>query len=212
MSGQMLELLIFAGIAFFVINKLISVLGKTSNEDPSKRSFFGENFKTSLKDVTATDQGQTTILKPKFFQTTKQELKGLIVESNHDEIASGLKEALEKMPKFNISNFMRGAKAAFIMIVEAANQQNNQKLEELVDKRYLDKFKDRNEKYVTIIDNLQESEAHISEIYTFGYNVFIKVIFTSKETSENFKEEWTFSKSAISSDSNWYLNNIETLD
>ena len=45
MSGQILELIIFAAIAFFIINKLISTLGKTSGDDPAKNnSFFGENI------------------------------------------------------------------------------------------------------------------------------------------------------------------------
>ena len=54
MSGQILELIIFAAIAFFIINKLISVLGKTSGDDPTKNnSFFGENIGNNLKDVTS---------------------------------------------------------------------------------------------------------------------------------------------------------------
>ena len=41
MSGQLIELIIFAGIAFFVINKLIATLGTTSDDDAKKRpSFF----------------------------------------------------------------------------------------------------------------------------------------------------------------------------
>ena len=49
MSGQILELIIFAAIAFFIINKLISVLGKTSGEDdPAKNnSFFYQQIKQS---------------------------------------------------------------------------------------------------------------------------------------------------------------------
>ena len=35
----------FAGIAFFIINKLISTLGSASSDDPAKsKGFFGENL------------------------------------------------------------------------------------------------------------------------------------------------------------------------
>ena len=43
MSGQLIELIIFAGIAFFIINKLIATLGTTSEDETASRgSFFGE--------------------------------------------------------------------------------------------------------------------------------------------------------------------------
>lgn len=40
MSGQLIELIIFAAIAFFVINKLLSTLGRTSEDDPAKKQIF----------------------------------------------------------------------------------------------------------------------------------------------------------------------------
>lgn len=205
MSGQTLELLIFAGIAFFVISKLISVLGKTSNDDPSKRSFFGENLGANLKDVTSTDPGNNAILKPKFLQSKKLDLKGLVLPENKADIENGLKELLEKMPRFNVANFLKGAAMAFEMIIQAAKEQDAEKLEELVDKRYLGKFKERAENYQNFVNEPANDSALISEIYTFGNNIFIKVVFSSK----TLKEEWTFSRSAISSDSTWYLNNAE---
>ena len=71
MSVQLLELLFFAGIAFLIINKLISTLGTTSDDDPAKRnSYFGEN--ASLKDVTNTTANSTNvagnIIKPNFLK------------------------------------------------------------------------------------------------------------------------------------------------
>jgi hypothetical protein len=64
----MFELLIFAGIAFFVINKLISKLGSTSDNDPAKQitSFFGES---KMKYVTSTSQNTSAnIFKNSFFK------------------------------------------------------------------------------------------------------------------------------------------------
>ncbi len=50
MSPQIIELLIFAVIAFYIINKLITTLGSTSEEEQTKqKSYFGEPV---IKDVT----------------------------------------------------------------------------------------------------------------------------------------------------------------
>ena len=55
-------------------------------------------------------------------------------------------------------------------------------------------------------------EAKISDIYTFGNNVFIKVLFSGKNIVtkiKDFQEEWTFSKSLIQAGPDWFLTNIE---
>ncbi len=212
MSGKLLELIIFAGVAFFIINKLIAVLGKTSEDDPAKNNngFFGEN----LKDVTPEASKYTKsakIFKGKFLKTNISELKGLVVTKNYKDIETALKEVLLKMPQFNVTKFLNGAKIAFNMIISALKQENLEQLEELVDKRYLDQFKTKAKNYRNSEKGDSVKLAQISEIYIFGNNVFIKVLFSSKNIVKNIKEEWTFSKSAISSDSTWYLNNVEEI-
>ncbi|WPY00501.1 Tim44-like domain protein [Candidatus Trichorickettsia mobilis] len=219
MSVQLLELLFFAGIAFLIINKLISTLGTTSDDDPAKRnSYFGEN--ASLKDVTNTTVNSTNsagIIKPNFLKKkvpdTIVNLPELIIMDNEQAIIQGLTELRDRMPSFNPGNFLRNAKSAFKMIIEAGVNNNTTMLEELVDKRYLSLFSD----IVSSYGKIQETtnlEAKISEIYMFGNNVFIKVIFNGTEVTNNIAnlyEEWTFSKSLIAMNNNWYLNNIERL-
>ncbi|WP_316354051.1 TIM44-like domain-containing protein [Candidatus Trichorickettsia mobilis] len=219
MSVQLLELLFFAGIAFLIINKLISTLGTTSDDDPAKRnSYFGEN--ASLKDVTNTANTTNVagnIMKPNFLkkkvQDTISNLPELIIMDNEQAIIQGLTELRDRMPSFNPGNFLRNAKSAFKMIIEAGVNNNTAMLEELVDKRYLSLFAD----IVSSYGKIQETtnlEAKISEIYMFGNNVFIKVVFNGTEVTDNIAnlyEEWTFSKSLIAMNNNWYLNNIERL-
>jgi predicted lipid-binding transport protein (Tim44 family) len=220
MSVQLLELLFFAGIAFLIINKLISTLGTTSDDDPAKRnSYFGEN--ASLKDVTNTTANSTNvagnIIKPNFLKKKVQDtiinLPELIILDNEQAIIQGLTELRDRMPSFNPGNFLRNAKSAFKMIIEAGANNNITMLEELVDKRYLSLFSD----IVASYGKIQETanlEAKISEIYMFGNNVFIKVVFNGTEVTNsitNLYEEWTFSKSLIAMNNNWYLNNIERL-
>jgi predicted lipid-binding transport protein (Tim44 family) len=213
MSGQILELIIFAGIAFFIIQKLISSFGKTSDDDPARRSFFGENRDSNLKDVTYTGgTAAPSILRPKFLRSKKIDLNGLIVADNKDVIEEGLKEVMEKMPSFNIERFLNASKAAFSIIIEAAQAEDNDQLGELIDKRYIDKFKSLAASYGGLTENSDKISTQISEIYTFGNNIFIKVIFSGKNITKKIKdlqEEWTFSRSAISSDLVWYLMNID---
>ena len=208
MYAQLIELAIFGIIAFLIINKLLSSLGSTREDDPAnKQSFFGENGQ--IKDVTAKTSVKDVV--PSNNDRMKASLKDFILKGQEKEIQQGLEEALEKLPNFNIKNFISGAKTAFKMILTAADKNNEEELKELVDKRYLNQFLQIASSYVG--NNLNDSvQAQISEIYTFGNNVFIKILFIGTNILKNnelFQEEWTFSKNSLESSPNWYLNNID---
>lgn len=210
MSGQLIELIIFAGIAFFIINKLISTLGSTAEDDRTKNSIFGEP--RLLKDVTYSDP-KVSILKPVFTKKGKINLNGLIVESHKSEIEAGLVEVINKLPNFNLINFLKASKAVFKMIIEAGTNESSQ-LGELVDKRYLGHFKSMAPSYGEYNPQAQEVSAQVSEIYTFGNNIFVKVLFTGKNITNKIielNEEWSFTKSTISQGPEWYLTNIDRL-
>lgn len=214
MSPQMIELLIFAGIAFFVINKLISKLGSTSDNDPAKQkfSFFGE---AKIKDVTYTAQNApTNVFKKNFFRKAPLDginLEGLIVEENREPITTGLESIATKLPSFQPLKFLNSAKMAFELIIEAANDEDIDELVKLVDKRYVEKFHIFSESYGEFVHG-SKLEAKISESYSFANNVFIKVLFSGKKITSKIdflKEEWTFSRNLISNEINWFLTNVE---
>lgn len=207
MYGQLIELAIFGVIAFLIINKLLSSLGSTNQDEPAnKQSFFGENG--IIKDVTA---------KPSVKEATSNEsptnnnFKDLILKGQEKEIKQGLAELLEKLPNFNLTKFMSGSKTAFKMILDAVEQNDEEQINELLDKRYINEFWQIAHSYLG--NSLNDSvQAQISEIYTFGNNVFIKILFIGKnilKNNDNFQEEWTFSKNSLESSPNWYLNNID---
>lgn len=212
MSGQLIELIIFAAIAFFVINKLIATLGTTSEDNPSnKNSFFGESG--TLKDVTNTvGKKSATIIRTNFAKKKSSSLKDLIVAENEKEIQEGLVELLHKMPSFNPINFLKNAAAAFNMILAAGSDDNDEDLTLLVDKRYLENFKSSMSLYGKVSAKKSALTTHISEIYLFGNNVFIKILFTGQNITskiEDLHEEWTFTKSALSAKPEWQLTNID---
>jgi predicted lipid-binding transport protein (Tim44 family) len=216
MSAQMIELLFFAGIAFFIINRLIATLGSTSDEDPAKKqsSFFGE---PSIKDVTYTTKNTTSeIIKNKLLNRTDKpselkEINELVVQENYEAILPGFALISSRLPSFSPSKFLRSAKIAFELIIQAANEKNTQELEKLVDKRYLEKFNPVSAQYGTMLSNANLN-AKISEIYSFANNAFIKVLFTGENVTNNLQkinEEWTFSRSLISTNTDWFLTNID---
>ena len=46
----------------------------------------------------------------------------------------------------------------------------------------------------------------------FGNNIFVKVLFAGKNITDKIKElheEWTFTKSTLSSSPDWHLTNID---
>ena len=211
MSGQLIELIIFAGIAFFVINKLIATLGSTSEDDPARnKTFFGE--RKGMKDVTTTSKKGEGILRPNFKTKKKINLKGLIVAENKEEIMEGIQDVMRKSPSFNINNFIKGAKVAFKMIIESGIEENDESLKELIDKRYIEHFKSMAPSYGKYTGAENSLSAHVSEIYMFGNNIFIKILFAGKNITNKVKElheEWTFTKSTLSSEPEWQLTNID---
>ena len=212
MSGQFLELIIFAGIAFFIINKFISILGNTSADDPTKnKSFFGESsISNSIKDVTSTRTKNP--LESNFLDPSNLDINDLILLENKGNIEKGLHEVLEKVPSFDIKSFISGARTAFYMIVRATLHDDSTKLKELVDKRYIGTLKSLSMNHYGTIKKDEKLLVQISEIYLFGNNVFIKVLLVGAHVNEKIKdlnEEWTFSKNALSMEPSWYLSNID---
>ncbi|MCP5369971.1 MAG: hypothetical protein H6909_04725 [Rickettsiaceae bacterium] len=208
MYGPLIELAIFGIVAFLIINKLLSSLGNTNEEDSKNRpSFFGEN--DTIKDVTArsTVKDVTT----NHNNITPVDLKEIILKDHEQEIQQGLQEAITKIPNLNIRKFLLSAKNAFKMILTAVVKNDEAQINELVDKRYISEFLQTASNYIDNSSN-DSVQAQISEIYTFGNNVFIKILFIGKniiKNSDNFHEEWTFSKNSLDPNPNWYLTNID---
>ncbi len=212
MSAQLFELLILGGIAFLVISKLISTLGTTNEKDGDKeQSFFGES--KGIKDVTSSVQKDNIVYIHNYEAKADKEFSPeFMVAENAKDISAGISKIQSNISSFNPLSFIRNAKKAFRMIIEAGINQDQQALTDLVDKRYLERFSAIVQSYVNFSSSV-EPTARISEVYMFGNNAFIKVIFNAAvEATKSLNEEWTFSRSLITPSPNWYLNNIEKLD
>lgn len=216
MSGQLLELIIFAGIAIFLVSKLISILGTTSDDDPTKqhksRSYFGEARGSGAKEVESVVSTPSVSMPTKRPAHMDMHLNGLIVDEHKEDILKGLRGVLDKVPSFTVEKFLKGAKMAFKVIIEAGTNENDAELKELVDMRYIGHFKEMAQSYGQYQAENSEVSAKVSEIYMFGNNVFVKVLFAGKNITDKIKsmhEEWTFTKNAYSEGPTWQLSNID---
>ncbi|KAF8818503.1 hypothetical protein [Rickettsia endosymbiont of Cardiosporidium cionae] len=214
MSGKILELIIFAVIAFMIINRLISILGRISEKnhtEKSKRSFFGENNSKYVKDVTHTsiqgDSNTKTIT-----DSITEQLPEMEESSSKSEIMTSLKLLKTKIPNFDINNFVLIARKVLTILLSNNNKKNFE-LEKFVDKRYINDFRKSLQTYGNYIaSDIKNLNIKIVEIYIFGNNAFIKILFFGDNITdliEKFNEEWTFTKSFLSDDNVWYLSNVE---
>lgn len=207
MSPQIIELLIFALIAFFLINKLLSVLGTTDTDEPERRrGYFGEPG--GMKDVTEHVKEIEVI-------DGKQQsgIEALVVTKNIGAILQNYQQLYVKMPDFDMQRFILSAKSAFKMIIDAVNSGDQESIVHLVDKRYVKQAIEKLAEYGEC-KNCEVMDAKISELYMFGNNAFVKVLFTGQNIvskMEKFSEEWTFSKNTNVQGNGWYLSNIEAV-
>ena len=199
MSAQMVEILILAVIAFFIISKLLSVLGTTDEDDPAKNkagSFFGEP--KGLKDVT----GTAAPVAPHSPGSKVIPLRADVVFSNDTKTNEIIRQIVEKMPDFNHEKFLKGAKGACKIILDALSKNDEKALEELVDKRFLEEIRKKSDHYSKSSNDIT---AAYEDAYSFGNSLYIKVLITSK----GLKEFWVFTRNLAQSGPDWHLSNIE---
>ena len=212
MSGQLIELIIFAGIAFFIINKLISTLGNTNEDDSSSKTNMFNKSNISGKEIDGIARKVKTF-KPKFNAISVSKLKGFVVEGQESSVLEGINEVLVKFPQFDFQKFIKISKIAFDMIIRAGNDNRESDLVDLVDKRYMEIFSNIKYSYGEIQD-IKKLKSEISEIYSFGNNIFVKIVFSGSNIVNkipSLQEEWTFTKNVLTEGPEWHLTNIDKI-
>lgn len=185
---QFFDIIIFAGIAAFLIYRLRNVLGKRSGfkKNTSKKNVILDEIKTNKKE------------RP---QLKDSELK--------------LSGVYEVIPNFNHKNFLEGAKHAFETIINAFNISDKKTLKNLLTKDVYLSFEKAIEEgnnnpsfqfYSLVIDSVEEVVIENKMV-----NITLKI------TSEQFKDNdestiskkqdsWTFQQSINSKSSMWLLS------
>lgn len=185
---QIFDLIIFAGIAVFLIYRLRNVLGKRGGFE-----------KSTFKEKTVS----------KKINTTKKDIPQL----KDNEIK--LTKAYEVMPNFDHKNFLEGAKYAFETIINAFNKSDKKTLKNLLTKDIFLSFeKSINESanqpefqfYSLVIDSVED-------VVVKNNTVSITLKITSEQFRDNDEstiskkqDTWTFQKSINSQSSIWLLS------
>ena len=204
MSPQILEIVIFAAIAYFIINKLISILGSTDEDSPKHRgSKYGEP--TNLKEVRGFDISNIKAKSIKNLAISQKQDYSFLINSKDRHLAESLEELTTRIENFNPASFIKNASKATEFILEALQNNDQETLEELVDSRYLSDVIAQKEKYNSFSKNI--SDAKISDITFFGNNVIIKIVVSP---TKKLLEEWAFSKKLNLNTQTWLLSNIES--
>ena len=183
---EFFDILIFAGIAIFLIYRLRSVLGKrTSQESPVGKN---HNIKETKQIIKKTPQ------------LKDNEQKLLVI--------------YEKVEGFDHKMFFDGAKKAFEIIITAFNQGDKKTLKPLVSKNVYEIFeKAINEKqndptlqfYSLVIDGV-ESASFNSNTMQITVKFFSEQLKNNDENSIIKKQDaWTFEKKINSNSPIWVL-------
>lgn len=203
MNSHILELIIFAGIAFLIISKLISLLGSVDEDDKArKKSYFGEpNPNHTL--ISEPEIRDVTSISEKYSNFTN-----CIDNTNRDKIVDGIKDIESKITGFDLVDFITNSKKAFIIIIDSLKKEDSRTIEQLVDKRFIPSLNLCKGKYQKLLTNTQFVST-IMDTYSFGNACYITVKLDDKK---QFVENWTFLKSAQEGSNVWYLNSIENKD
>ena len=187
---QIFDIIIFAGIAVFLVFRLRNVLGKRTGFEKKPNNNGG---------VQPTKTKETTV-------TSIPEL---------EEKISKLKTAYETINDFDHKKFLKGAKRAFETIINAFNKGDKKTLKKLVAENVFKFFeeaidaKNINPDYQFYSLNIER----IEKVFVEGNSVKICIKFISEQFKNNDEntvvkkqDSWTFEKTISSKDPNWLLS------
>jgi predicted lipid-binding transport protein (Tim44 family) len=189
---QFIDIIIFAGIAVFLIYRLRNVLGKRNGSE--KKNITKENI---------SDKNDTSD------KEIPQEIPQL------KESESKLSAVYEVMPTFDHKNFLEGAKFAFETIINSFNKNDKKTLKNLLtkdvflsfEKEINDDHNNPNFQFYSLVIDSVEDVLIVDKII----NITIKI------TSEQFKDgdestvlkkqdTWTFQKDINNNSPIWLLS------
>ena len=188
---QIYDIIIFAGIAVFLVYRLRNVLGKRTGFEKNIDNKIGpedskNNIKTKLQNI--------------------PELSDNFIE---------LKKAYEALENFNDKKFVEGAKLAFETIISSFNGGDKKTLKKLLTKEvYLvfekeinNKNIDPNNQFFSL--NIEKIERVVVENGIIKISIrFISEQFKNNDENTIVKKQdvWTFEKPTSSQDPNWLLS------
>lgn len=179
----MLKLIFVVGIMFLVLNRLMAILGSVQRGTaPDARG-------SKLLDVTGTGQNLPSVDHK------------LIVEAEKGGVLENLKTLCDRMDNFSLPSFVKGARKAMSLAIEAAKAGDEKTINSLSDSGLVQVF----QKFAGKFESNSSAEAMRAKVYRvqmFNNKAFITL------SMDCPKSRWTFSKHIKQEDPKWYISDI----
>ncbi len=205
----LMQIIIFAAIAGFVLIKLYNVLGKDIGAPPQNPARIGSPVPGATKPAPPTQ------LRPAFTGPA----------------AAGLEAIHAADSEFEPQDFLAGARVAYELVVEAYSNGDKKTLKNLLQRdvysRYEEAINTREEKDQELdIEIIRIKKAEIKEASLQGREAKVVVSFSAEIStrescastpddirveSASTTEEWAFVRQVRARDPNWKLASVETL-
>lgn len=219
-----LDILIFAGVALFLIFRLGNVLGKRTGHQEGPRDLFGSNGDDAKTDAGGDDK---VVHLPNGQRRRDDAIPGSDRDRAEGPLDSGLTQIAVADPSFDPSGFLEGGKVAFEMILNAFSAGDEGTLRALLADDVFESFhraiKERQEKGHRLEEVLIGIDgADILEARMDKHMAVITVKFVSQQahalydsdgrviegdpnTITSVTDIWTFARDTRTSDPNWQL-------
>ncbi len=201
MSNPVIEVLILAGVALFVLWRLYVALGKGGDERPMQRPSPAPEQRKSAPEPSVPQARRAEPERPSFTGPA----------------AGGLEDIYNVDQSFTAEDFMRGAKAAYTMIVGAYARGDRAALRPLLDDDVYQAWDaaitERDASGERAFELLRIKRAEIDRAELEGSLARISVRYDAElgdgETTRTAREIWTFKRVVTADDPNWLLDDVE---
>lgn len=216
----LIDILIFAGIALFLILRLGNVLGRRTGHQEPPTNIFG----SGKKDDDTSGDNDNIVQLP---NDRMHEQDDDILAEAEGPLDAGLTQIKVADPDFRPGEFLGGAKAAFEMVLVAYAEGDEQTLRNLLSPDVFDNFRQALKARADAGQRLEEvligiDGADILEAKMEGPNALVTVKFVSQQAHALYDSEgkviegdpnkivsvtdiWTFKRDTRSHDPNWTL-------
>ncbi len=190
----MIEIIILAAVAIFLFSRLFSVIGKEKGAPPPAYGRSQEEEPQRRPVHVVPEPG----------------------DDFDDENASGLEKIARADPGFTQREFVKGAKAAYEMIVQAFADGDRETLKNLLTPDVYDDYdaaiKAREDSGAEPLELMRIRESEIESGELNGSIAEVSVVFaaelTDGERVSKTRELWTFERDIKSRDPNWRLSDV----
>lgn len=214
---NLIDILIFAGIALFLILRLGNVLGRRTGHQEPPTNIFGSGKKD--KDAAGDNDNVVKLPQDRAHDADDEAAEG--------PLDAGLTQIKVADPDFHPGEFLTGAKAAFEMVLAAYTEGDEQTLRNLLSPEVFDNFRQALKARADAGQRLEEvligiDGADILEAKMDGSNALVTIKFVSQQAHALYDSEgkviegdpnkiasvtdiWTFKRDTRSHDPNWTL-------